>query len=142
MDSCSIDLVLGEEHFSGPYSVPLECHVASIQQPRGKGVLVGLYAHLQPTSHPQGFTGAKRLSFESTSPFAKASAKASVLDSFMTCVRKVNNQHPFRRTIVSSRASRVFEILEKFCVLNMDFVDFELHFSIESSVAIINSGKY
>lgn len=66
----------------------------------------------------------------------------SVLDSFMTCVRKVNNQHPFRRTIVSSRASRAFEILEKFCVLNMDFVDFELHFSIESSVAIINSGKY
>lgn len=74
MDSCSIDLVLGEEHFSGPYSVPLECHVASIQQPRGKGVLVGLYAHLQPTSHPQGFTGAKRLSFESASPFAKAFA--------------------------------------------------------------------
>lgn len=63
----------------------------------------------------------------------------SVLDSFMTCVRKVNNQHPFRRTIVSSRAPRAFEILEKFCVLNMDFVDFELHFSIESSVAIINS---
>lgn len=140
MDSCSIDLVLGEEHFSGPYSVPLECHVASIQQPRGKGVLVGLYAHLQPTSHPQGFTGQKGCPLNPRHPSPKL--PPSVLDSFMTCVRKVNNQHPFRRTIVSSRASRAFEILEKFCVLNMDFVDFELHFSIESSVAIINSGKY
>lgn len=60
MDSCSIDLVLGEEHFSGPYSVPLECHVASIQQPRGKGVLVGLYAHLQPTLKVSPRQGGKK----------------------------------------------------------------------------------
>lgn len=128
MDSCSIDLVLSVKNTSLAHiRCPLSATWPPFSRRPGKGVFVGLYAHLQPISGVLTLKvsrGKKGCPLNHpASPFAKASAVCG-RQPHLTRVRKVNNQHPFRRhNFFSSQGFRhsvlsIFTFFETFVCNN------------------------